>query len=409
MDNVIRSVAAALTCVMCGSLSPNVAAAATNDNSVNRVAPPTAHTRPDTSVSQPRPTQTKDTSHTHSPVTHSHPHVSAVHKQPLQAKLPITPDVHASASSSEPAPLLTFSVISDIHLRAGVSDWGYAICDRTAENKFAGALHDLHAIDARADAMVINGDLTVTGLPSDYADMIKVFKHNPHPANTLFSIGNHEFYAAFYGKSGKRNVRTFPNGVTEETCVSRFLANTRMPALYYDRWIEGYHFIVLGTEQSIITNRKTGDGAYLSDQQLNWLKQQLAASPVNQPVFVFLHEPIPGSVAGTLKYDVRDASKLVNVLQTHPQVILFTGHTHRTLKSPQDDVYHNGYTEFNDSSVRYPVISQRRWLTDSEGLYVKVYRDKVVVKSRDFTHHVWIHDYIVPVYPNYLHFMRSQP
>jgi 3',5'-cyclic-AMP phosphodiesterase len=304
-----------------------------------------------------------------------------------------------STTGAAPAgqqPIIAFSVISDVHLRAGVSDWGVPYRDRRAERKFASALQDLHRIAPSQDLLVINGDLTVTGMPSDYEDMNEIMKQYPHP-RALYAMGNHEFYAAYHNKSGRRSPRTFPNGITEEKCISRFLTYTQMPSLYYDEWLKGYHFIVLGSESSIITNPRRGDGAYLSEAQLTWLGQKLLDSPPDKPVFVFLHEPLPFTVSGTTAHDVLNPVQLTRVLALHHQVILFTGHTHRTLKGQSKSVYRNGYTLFNDASVRNPLDVRKRPMGDSEGLYVKVYKDQVVVMARDFTHHVYIRQMTLPV------------
>ncbi len=99
--------------------------------------------------------------------------------------------VNASSSSNDPD--LCFSVISDIHLRAGKSDWGFPYHDLTAQRKFRYALLDMHNINPNMNGLNINGDLTVTGMQKDYDDMLKVLYSSPHPKTTLFAIGNHEF------------------------------------------------------------------------------------------------------------------------------------------------------------------------------------------------------------------------
>jgi 3',5'-cyclic-AMP phosphodiesterase len=119
---------------------------------------------------------------------------------------------------------------------------------------------------------------------------------------------------------------------------------TSTKRVYYDKWIEGYHFIILGSEHSRITNSLYADNAILSELQLEWLEQKLQTSPYGKPIFVFLHQPIPYS-----------------------------------------------------ASVRNPSLPNHKPARDSEGLFIQVYHNEVVVQERDFTNHCWIGASAVPI------------
>ena len=304
-------------------------------------------------------------------------------------------DVHPGNRAINGRPELSFSVVSDVHLRAGKNDRGHPYHDYVAETKLVAALQDLHRINANADAFVIDGDLTVTGMQTDYDSLKKVLQKSPHPKNTLFAIGNHEFHSAFRNKRGLFSMKTFPNGVTKKQCIDLFLKNTGMPGVYYDKWIKGYHFIVLGSEPSGTTNIHTYDRAVLSLRQLQWLDERLRLSPSNKPVFVFLHQPIAHTVAGSSQNYIVHSDKLRQVLNKYPQVIFFSGHSHWTLKNQPRSMYRDKFTMFNVSSVRNPITPHVKLAGDSEGLYVQVYSHKVVVMARDFTHKLWIGQYTV--------------
>lgn len=284
-------------------------------------------------------------------------------------------------------PVLTFGVISDLHIRVGSDDLGRRRYeDKQAEQRFAMALQDLHQIDPNQKVLVINGDLTETGLQSDYDHMKKVLRLNPHAANTWFTIGNHEFYAAFRDKHGKLNMKAFPNERTETRCIQRFLWNTGAPNVYYDKWIEGYHFVMLGSEKSRISNPDYGDNAWVSDAQLNWLEARLKGSSPDKPVFVFLHQPLSQTFNGSLRGFVMNYERLKMILSKYPQVLIFSGHTHRSLHEHTGNKFHDAFTMVNVSSVR----------RDGEGLFVVVEGNKVVVRGRDFIHKAWINKYTIP-------------
>ncbi len=313
----------------------------------------------------------------------------------LIASYSVEKEQNTIINNSDKQPRLTFGVISDIHIRSGKDYRGYPYHDKEAGRKFASALRDLNYINRTQNALVINGDLTVTGTKSDCDCMNRVLRSNPHPKWTLFTIGNHEFYAAFQDIQGKMNIRSFPNSVTESQCLKRFIDNTQMPGVYYDRWIQGYHFIVLGSEQSRITNRQNYDNPVLSETQLKWLDNQLKSYQTNKPTFIFLHQPIPYATIGNSNYII-NAAKLYRIVRKYP-VIFFSGHSHETLREQTKIIYHDGFVVFNDSSVRNPVYAYHIPVNDSEGLYVQVYEGKVVIKGRDFMHRTWINQYTVPV------------
>ncbi|UUZ90639.1 metallophosphoesterase [Paenibacillus sp. P25] len=291
-------------------------------------------------------------------------------------------------------------MLSDIH----VQSW-----DTQSHAKFSAALQDLSGINPNSDTLVINGDLT-NGMPADYAKLQELLKQNPHPKNVLFSMGNHEYYKAWFDASGAWSPPTFPNGETEQASISRFLQFAGTDKVYYDRIIKGYHFIFLGSEQYRQSDPNNLEDAYLSKEQLNWLKDTLKkASGSGKPIFVFLHQPLPYTVAGTYFCCVNNRAviqheELKSILSQYPQVIYFSGHSHWELKLPKTMVQ-DGFTMVNSSSVVQPWTddgSGGEMLTapeESEGLYVEVYDDEVRIQGRDFYRKRWIPeaDFSVPV------------
>ncbi|BFT72797.1 metallophosphoesterase family protein [Paenibacillus sp. P36] len=293
----------------------------------------------------------------------------------------------------EEKPRLSFPVISDIH----VQSW-----DKQSQDKFADALQDLNDVNPSSDLLVINGDLT-NGMSADYEALNELVKSNPHPKNMAWTIGNHEFYQAWFDPNRVWRAELFPNKETEQASISRFLQLTGEKQVYYDRFIQGYHFIFLGSEQYRQSNEANLEDAYLSQKQLDWLSTKLRDDvDADKPVFVFLHQPLPNSVAGTHfcctnNRAIVQHEELKKILSGYPQVIFFSGHTHWELKSP-DTLVKDRFTMVNSSSV------QQTWTNngnggevalgpeESEGLYVEVYKDKVAIKGRDFYRHRYIQE-----------------
>lgn len=188
-------------------------------------------------------------------------------------------------------------------------------------------------------------------------------------------------------------MRTFPNGESEASCIQRFLRNTGMPSLYSDTWLHGYHFIFLGSEASRITNRKYYDDAVLSDRQLHWLKRTLANANGDKPTFVFLHQPLPYTVAGSEAPFVVHADKLKSILNQYPQVILFTGHSHVTLRTRERNVVKQNFLMVNTASVRSPVWLSGVPTLGNEGIVVDVYPSRVVIWGREWKEGKWLYEY----------------
>jgi 3',5'-cyclic-AMP phosphodiesterase len=300
--------------------------------------------------------------------------------------------IPAAAAADDPG--IRFSVISDIHIQTH---------DITSQQKLKGALQDIKRLDPKQDALIVNGDLT-EGMPADYALLGSIMSRNPHPPHVFYTIGNHEFHKAWFDKSGKRNNAAFPNGETEKASIQRFLAFDRQKKVYCDAWLKGYHFIFLGSEKYRQSNPENGEDAYLSDEQMDWLRAKLNEGAGDKPVFVFLHQPLPDTVSGTNGYGNERAviqhQELKSILEKHPEVIFFTGHTHWELGLPKTLVQ-DSFTMVNSSSVWEPWTGDNKPASGrrSEGLYIEAFGDRVLINGRDYINRKWLKDaqYMIPV------------
>jgi 3',5'-cyclic-AMP phosphodiesterase len=284
---------------------------------------------------------------------------------------------------------LSFPVLSDIHVMAGND-----ASRQKSRTSFQRALQDLHNLNPNADALVINGDLG-DGLPGDYAALRTILNGTPHPAKTFFTIGNHEFYSSFYSPGATWNPNGFPNGETEQNSIQRFLNFAGRDKVYEDTWINGFHLIFLGSEQFEQSDRSNGNDAYLSQVQLNWLNDKLPEKAVpGKPIFIFLHQALPNTVSGTNTVNYRGVvqhQELRNILSSHPEAILFSGHTHWKLGLP-NSVVRDQFTMVNSSSEYEPYDTNDQPIPSdkSEGLFVHVTADKVEISGRDFVNKQWI-------------------
>ncbi|HEX2952263.1 MAG TPA: metallophosphoesterase [Armatimonadota bacterium] len=261
-------------------------------------------------------------------------------------------------------PALRFAVLSDIHIRSSSLTDAHSL-------HFQQALSDIHNMNAVTplNALCIVGDFTDNGSEANYNNFNTILNSISHP-QTWFAIGNHE-----------------TGSYTDYSqALNAFLTNTGMPAVYHEQVINGYHFIFLGTESGTTINFN------LTTTQLDWLENSLAAADLtNKPAFVFIHEPVTNTVAGSAEMqDLAQSSQLQTVLSRHPNSILFSGHTHCIVTSPNQ--FYNATSHYvNTGSVAYLWYGPT-WTGcgGSQGLYVDVYADKVVVKTREFERSEWI-------------------
>lgn len=278
---------------------------------------------------------------------------------------------------------LTFQVISDIHVNHR---------DQATQNKFKTVLQDITTAAPYSDLLVINGDLS-NGFPEDYKTLRKILSTTQHPP-TEVTIGNHEFYTAFYDKLGIYSKSTFPNGDTDEKAVKRFVDFAGRDQVYTEKVIKGYHFLFLGSEKSRMSDNSYNDDAYLSDAQLAWLKEKLQAAPADKPTFVFLHQPLPYTVSGTARpgwnRTVIQHEALRSILAAKQNVIYFSGHTHINLARPTT-FFKDSFLMVNDSSAGRPYNpDDRSRRPDGEGIFVEVKNDTVTIRGRDVIGHKWV-------------------
>lgn len=207
------------------------------------------------------------------------------------------------------------------------------------------------------------------------------------------SIGNHDWLA-----NQPDNFRTFVGNANDSI-------NTPSK-IYYDEWVNGYHYIYLGGERE-------GLHAWLSDDQLRWfdnlMKKDQKEHP-NQPVFVFLHQSMYNTVAGSLPGQnwngVDDEAAFKKILKKYSNFLLFNGHSHWVLNS-ESNMYGgsaNIPAAFNTASVgylwtSYGTVASGQFAEGSNGYYVDVYKDKVVLKGRDFLEGKWLPSALYVIQP----------
>ena len=265
--------------------------------------------------------------------------------------------------------LYNFQVFSDIHIQQGLMNH---------YSHLNTALKDVLRFAGNSEAIFTVGDNTNRGQESDYLmlnDIINnVFKDDVVHPNIYFSLGNHEYM--------------YTNSFND--AINLFKEHTNVPNTYYSVDIQECKFIVLGSSV------KTVEGS-IDEAQITWLKEQLKQVDKHKPTFLFLHQPLYNTVSGSLPGQGWDGMRnvsdtLKDILKEYPNAILFTGHTHWTLDSKQPALYGKGSNAsfINAASVGYLWNDEDKEEPGSEGLFIEVYEDYILIKGREFVDKKWV-------------------
>ena len=262
--------------------------------------------------------------------------------------------------------LLNFSVLSDSHIEGN---------NATRYKVFARCLKDVRRNQSGEDAVVFLGDNTMNGNNTE-----NMFFHGTvslllKGQKVLPVLGNHDI----------------GNGEGDyEQLQNRWYAYTKaffdkdLSVPYYYEVIDGYYFIVLGTEEH------TSNTMSLSDAQLEWLGETLEkAADSGKPAFVFSHHPERASYRIDPDYEYSLTDLLTAFAEDH-DLFYFSGHTHRTLTFSSFGEYYN-FPEISLPCLTRLTGEKDNIIMDETGVGVdvEVYRDEVVVRGRNYYAGEW--------------------
>jgi len=282
------------------------------------------------------------------------------------------------------APKLRFGVVSDIHATTPES---VALFEKSMRY-FRGR---------GVDAVMVTGDLSDWGLRSSLgyvrAAWQRVFAGTD--VVPLFCTGNHDYDGWHYGDM---SVEMRANGYSEEDRLNRDAA--AMAAGWEEifgekfapirmRTVKGYDFV---------------SAEYYGYKGLGpWMAAHRDRFAGDRPFFFFQHLPIRGTTGDSFG-SWTDKGVVKPVLDQFPNVISFTGHTHRPF-ADERQIWQGTFTAIATPSLSYlhmkgeyencagdragqawqtmPPVPMRRDLRGGEGFVVSVYEDEMVVERVD--------------------------
>ena len=280
-------------------------------------------------------------------------------------------ETNSKSEVERPKADLSFAVFGDIH-----------------ENieHFQEAIDDFNAINPNMDALVLNGDIVDQGIDEQYDSVKDILNENKDvlPEIIIKNIGNHEFFDYDIEVNSKEQVQSF---------INKYLEFSGENKVYHDKWINGYHFISLGSEDG---NSETANStiAYLSTEQIEWFKEKLAEKyEEGKPIFVFLHQHL--EYANSSWVGIERAEEIREILSQYKEVVLFSSHTHRDIDENSISL-DNPFTIVNTGAIHYTLIldpseenGRRREDDYINAIYLEVNGNNVKINGRDIKEKKW--------------------
>ncbi len=280
---------------------------------------------------------------------------------------------------------LNFAVLSDIHMTE----------EKARADMLRFGLQDMQEFSSPLDLVVASGDLTDHGEPEEWAMLEKAFADYTPAKNIILAQGNHDTWTSDDNYALSRELFIEYNGK---------IAGREIDEVYYSTKVNGYTFIVLGSE----TDRTA---AYISDTQIEWLEGEMEkASKDGLPIFVVSHWPINESHGlpetwGDDEPEPDDgglgdqSARVEEILKAYENVFMITGHIHSGFtKEGQEGIY--GYLSVeSDGSFhsinlpQYMYMTIRGRIANGTGFVFEVYEDTVEIRARSYSAGVWYTDY----------------
>jgi Icc protein len=203
-----------------------------------------------------------------------------------------------------PDPDLLLVHFSDVHL-LGTDDLLYGVADATGH--LERALAGLEASGARPAALVFTGDIADTGDQDAYRRIRAAVGPVAHRlgAKVLWLMGNHDDRATF-----RRELLGQQNSDLSPVDAVHVFDGLRVISL--DTTVPGHHHGRVG------------------DQQLDWLRQELATPAPRGTVLAMHHPPLPSIVEQAVTCELVDQRALADVVRGSDVRTILAGHIHHT-------------------------------------------------------------------------------
>ena len=257
---------------------------------------------------------------------------------------------------------VSFAYIADTHL----------IDKDSATVNLNNFFEDIKNTDCKIDAVLMAGDLSEYGKIKEYKRFFDVFDKFKNDFKLFVTMGNHDV-RFLYG----RNQKIIMDKAEE------YLDIKTNGKSYYSYDINGYTFIVIGTEKRVL------EKAHITREQMDFLDKELARGTKDgKPVFVMCHQAFAethGLPEVWKTGDMGEQSDDVRaVMEKHKNVYFINGHLHGGVFEKTLEVLNEQKGVYSLSVPGYRKKNNFGFTDCGVGYYCEVYDNKVVFTARKF-------------------------
>ncbi len=237
---------------------------------------------------------------------------------------------------------------------------------------------------APVDALILAGDSANLAEQKEYGFLEAILRLYNKTGCVVPSMGNHDSGSTSMGKDCEKTFETASGNFRDFQCFCGIESDTN----YYVRIVNGYHFIVIATDEML----DSGDPV-LHEAQLLWFDERLAeAAQSGKPVFIVGHEPIYFNGQFTDEYVLSDGSPsgIEQIIQKYTgagTVVLFIGgHRHDPFS---ESCFMNPSENFYCLNLPTSTKNEDDTEKNGEAAALEVYEDKMVIRPRNYISGEW--------------------
>lgn len=221
-------------------------------------------------------------------------------------------DVVSQNSNSQQSESFSFVFLTDIHLKP----------EMNAPKGFQMAIDKVNELNP--DFVLTGGDLVYDAMRGNQArsdTLFSLYKNMSAGFNmpVYNCIGNHDLFAIYAESPETSDHPDYKYGMFE-----RYFGKT-----YYSFDHKGWHFVVLNSLDVTENKRYTG---VFSEEELKWLKDDLAKVDTTTPLVLTTHLPMltaRAQVKGSEgRGNVSNSAEIFEMLEDYKKVLILQGHIH---------------------------------------------------------------------------------
>ena len=258
--------------------------------------------------------------------------------------------VLASACASADGALLTFGVVSDIHI--ALAKGGKSIAEAYSADTFKATLKRFR--DAGVDAVVIAGDIAHHGLAPEMAETARAW-HEIFPGDRapdgrkverIFVTGNHD-------NGSRRAKRVYADEKDIRENLLSLDYKKWWDRIWHEEWqssfmkeVKGYRFAGFNW----VIGDCRGSEEKFNLEIADWYAKHGKSFDPSKPFFHVQHPHPKGTVHGETVWG-QDIGMSTKALSAHPNAIAFSGHSHISV-TDERSIWQGGFTSVGCGTLR---------------------------------------------------------